>query len=286
MIAARTHDRRSGGDDARSCGPSDDRADSTPARACCRPLFPRLLRLRSARFGLRDDQMIMERLHDAFGDSRIEDMQIPLHLTATDFANGNQAVFSQRAARSTRSARASPYRSCSARGRSTASCTSTATCRIRCRSAWRSGRRPGDRRHGLREPLPGAHLEGGALRVPGERDPVEQPAEVAVRVPRACAPRRDHLDHSAVQRSASGCSTPRRFPYIIEEGENAAREQLPYLLACSTRSPRAPEDQLVAKAADAPTGSKKNDITASRRARASASPSAISARVNGASNSR
>jgi NTE family protein len=36
----------------------------------------------------------MERLRTAFGDERIERMQIPLHLAATDFANGNQVVFS------------------------------------------------------------------------------------------------------------------------------------------------------------------------------------------------
>jgi NTE family protein len=55
--------------------------------------FPRLFNF-DARFGLRDDTLIMERLHAAFGDMRIESMKIPLHLAATDFATGNQAVFS------------------------------------------------------------------------------------------------------------------------------------------------------------------------------------------------
>jgi len=55
--------------------------------------FPRLFNF-DARFGLRDDTLIMERLRAAFGDIRIESMKIPLHLAATDFATGNQAVFS------------------------------------------------------------------------------------------------------------------------------------------------------------------------------------------------
>ncbi|MEO5765265.1 MAG: patatin-like phospholipase family protein [Casimicrobiaceae bacterium] len=55
--------------------------------------FPRLFGF-DARFGLRDDTLIMERLNAAFGDLRIESTQIPLHLAATDFATGNQAIFS------------------------------------------------------------------------------------------------------------------------------------------------------------------------------------------------
>ena len=55
--------------------------------------FPRLFGF-DARFGLRDDSIILQRLHAAFGDMRIEAMSIPLHLAATDFATGNQAVFS------------------------------------------------------------------------------------------------------------------------------------------------------------------------------------------------
>jgi NTE family protein len=47
-----------------------------------------------ATFGLRDDALVMARLRTAFGDERIESMKIPLHLTATDFADGSQFVFS------------------------------------------------------------------------------------------------------------------------------------------------------------------------------------------------
>ena len=46
-------------------------------------------------FGLRDDRLIMQRLRDAFGDARIESMSIPLFITATDFANGEQVVFAK-----------------------------------------------------------------------------------------------------------------------------------------------------------------------------------------------
>ena len=53
--------------------------------ALVRAIFPRLFGF-TARFGLRDDRLIMARLREAFGDARIENMKIPLHLTATDFA--------------------------------------------------------------------------------------------------------------------------------------------------------------------------------------------------------
>jgi NTE family protein len=67
--------------------------DQHNRRAWLKAAFPRLFGF-DARFGLRDDRLIMERLNAAFGDARIEAMSTPLHLTATDFANGNQAVFS------------------------------------------------------------------------------------------------------------------------------------------------------------------------------------------------
>lgn len=63
-------------------------------RSLLRALLPRLFGF-DATFGLRDDTLIMERLNAAFGAARIEDMRIPLHLAATDFANGNQVVFSR-----------------------------------------------------------------------------------------------------------------------------------------------------------------------------------------------
>jgi len=45
-------------------------------------------------FGLVDDALILERLEVAFGDTRFDQTRIPLYLTATDFHNGEQVVFS------------------------------------------------------------------------------------------------------------------------------------------------------------------------------------------------
>jgi NTE family protein len=61
--------------------------------ALLRAIFPRLMNFTS-RFGLRDDRLVMARLRRAFGDLRIENTRIPLHLTATDFETGSQRIFS------------------------------------------------------------------------------------------------------------------------------------------------------------------------------------------------
>jgi len=53
-----------------------------------RVLLPRLLRFDAASFGLRDDTRIRASLREFFGERCIEDTPIPLHITATDFANG------------------------------------------------------------------------------------------------------------------------------------------------------------------------------------------------------
>lgn len=67
---------------------------SRPNRvALLRALLPGIFGFDAA-FGLRDDSLIMERLRTAFGDERIESMKIPLHLTATDFTDGSLFVFS------------------------------------------------------------------------------------------------------------------------------------------------------------------------------------------------
>jgi NTE family protein len=57
-------------------------------RALLQALAPRWMRFKAEQFGLRDDRLLMARLKEAYGDARIEDMQIPLHITATDFSNG------------------------------------------------------------------------------------------------------------------------------------------------------------------------------------------------------
>ncbi len=53
-----------------------------------RLLAPRLFGFRADNFGLRGDGMLLERARAVFGDRRIEDTPIPLHITATDFSNG------------------------------------------------------------------------------------------------------------------------------------------------------------------------------------------------------
>jgi NTE family protein len=62
-------------------------------RALLSILMPRLFGF-DERFGLVDDRLVMERLRAAFGDRRFEDARIPLYLTATDFRTGEQFVFS------------------------------------------------------------------------------------------------------------------------------------------------------------------------------------------------
>lgn len=51
-------------------------------------LAPKLMGFAASRFGLRDDRTINKRLRDAFGDLQIENTKIPLHITATNFGDG------------------------------------------------------------------------------------------------------------------------------------------------------------------------------------------------------
>ncbi|MFO7585927.1 MAG: patatin-like phospholipase family protein [Anaerolineales bacterium] len=50
------------------------------------------LRPFNERFGLVNDALIMRRLRQAFGDVHLGDTKIPLYITATDFYNGEQEV--------------------------------------------------------------------------------------------------------------------------------------------------------------------------------------------------
>jgi NTE family protein len=59
--------------------------------AIAQMLFPRLGRF-NADFALRDDRLILQRLDQAFGDVRMEDLQLPLRVTATDAATGDTVV--------------------------------------------------------------------------------------------------------------------------------------------------------------------------------------------------
>lgn len=51
-------------------------------------LAPKLFGFKVDNFGLRDDRAMLETIRSVFGDKRIEDTRIPLHITATDFATG------------------------------------------------------------------------------------------------------------------------------------------------------------------------------------------------------
>jgi NTE family protein len=63
-------------------------------RAMLGVLAPRWFGFQAESFGLRDDKLIMQRLREAFGTATIESLPIPLHITATDFSNGEQVVLS------------------------------------------------------------------------------------------------------------------------------------------------------------------------------------------------
>ena len=54
-------------------------------------LWPRLGRF-DADFALRDDAPVMQRLAQAFGDVRIEDLRLPLRVTTTDAGTGQRVV--------------------------------------------------------------------------------------------------------------------------------------------------------------------------------------------------
>jgi NTE family protein len=62
-------------------------------RAMLATLMPRWFGF-NERFGMRSDKLILQRLRAVFGDRRIEDLPLPLHLTATDFHTGEQVVLS------------------------------------------------------------------------------------------------------------------------------------------------------------------------------------------------
>lgn len=53
-----------------------------------RLLAPQLFGFKPESFGLRDDGPMFAAFRDVFGQQRIEDTPIPLHITATDFLNG------------------------------------------------------------------------------------------------------------------------------------------------------------------------------------------------------
>ena len=62
-------------------------------RALPQMLWPQLCRF-TADFALRDDRRVMQRLEQAFGDLRLEDLRVPLRVTTTDAATGDAVVLS------------------------------------------------------------------------------------------------------------------------------------------------------------------------------------------------
>jgi NTE family protein len=60
-------------------------------KAILEVLFPKAFGF-DGQFGLIDDQLIMARLIKAYGDQTFDDAQIPLYIVATDFMNGEQVV--------------------------------------------------------------------------------------------------------------------------------------------------------------------------------------------------
>jgi len=68
---------------------------SRPRRlALLTAIFPRLFGF-SADFSFRDDRLLNARLRAGFGARTFGDTRIPLHITATDFHNGEQVVLSE-----------------------------------------------------------------------------------------------------------------------------------------------------------------------------------------------
>jgi NTE family protein len=63
-------------------------------RALGQILLPRLFGF-DGRFGLVDDRRVMERFGTLFGERRVEEAKIPLYITATDFACGEQVVLTR-----------------------------------------------------------------------------------------------------------------------------------------------------------------------------------------------
>lgn len=63
-------------------------------RAIPQMLWPRLSKF-DADFSLRNDRLIRNRLERAFGDARLEELKLPLRVTATDAVSGNAIVINK-----------------------------------------------------------------------------------------------------------------------------------------------------------------------------------------------
>lgn len=192
-------------------------------------IAPRLFGFRADRFGLRDDTVMMERLRDVFDDARIEEMATPLHITATDFANGEQVVLSSGSlVDAVRASVALPF----------------------AYSPWRLGDRLLVDGY-LSDPMPvGVAVRQGAdiILAAGFESPYQESMPSASRFAFQLSAimsnnlfKSNFAFHSLAHHGEVILVTPRfeqrirlfdtdKIPYIIEAGEAAANEQLPYLL--------------------------------------------------------
>ncbi len=73
---------------------TEDVTAKASRRAMLQALLPKLFGF-GENFGLRDDRLVWERLNKAFGGRSFEEARIPLYITATDFSTGEQVTLSQ-----------------------------------------------------------------------------------------------------------------------------------------------------------------------------------------------
>lgn len=195
-----------------------------------RLLAPRLFGFRAESFGLRDDAPMLAAFRDVFGDRRIEDAPIPLHITATDFANGDLVELS--------------------RGDLVSALRASASLPLAFKPVALDGRLLVDGY--LADPMPVSVAMKNGSRVIvalGFETPYQENIRSAGRfASQLSAILANNLQksrvafHSATHHSEMILIVPQfkervrlfdthKVPYIIQEGEAAARQQLPYLQA-------------------------------------------------------
>lgn len=192
-------------------------------------IAPRLFGFRADRFGLRDDTVMIARLREVFGDTRIEELATPLHITATDFGNGEQVVLSSGSlVDAVRASVALPF----------------------AYSPWRLGDRLLVDGY-LSDPMPvGVAVRQGAdiILAAGFESPYQESIPSASRFAFQLSAimsnnlfKSNFAFHSMAHHGEVILVTPRfeqrirlfdtdKIPSIIEAGEDAIMEQLPYLL--------------------------------------------------------
>jgi NTE family protein len=196
-------------------------------RSFLRAVVPQLFGF-TERFGLVNDVVLLERLKAAYGEARFEDAKIPLFLTATDFHNGEQVVFSSgRLLDAVRASIAIPY----------------------IFQPWKvDGRLYVDGY--LSDPMPvGVAIKHGAnvIVTMGFESPYQSHATSVLRFALQLSSimsnnllRANYAFHNLAHHTEILPIIPQfrerihlfdtdKIPYVIEEGERAAEQQLPYL---------------------------------------------------------